>query len=112
MKATGGSNKDSHTYEDSESDGTSSDQYKAAEHSESEEEDSLEADVEVESGEDESKKKSTKAKSKKGSLKPGRKQIIATRKTQATVGTPSITTTIIKSGAHENEGNATRWVVI
>ena len=66
-----------------------------AEHSESEEEDDLQGDVEVES-EDESKKKSTKVKpvtvkSKKGNLKPGRKQIIATRKTNATAGTPSIT---------------------
>ena len=79
-----------------------------AEHSESEEEDSLEADVEVESEDDDSKKKSTKVKSKKGGLKPGRKQIIATRNTQATVGTPYIALTTIKLGAHENEGNTTR----
>jgi hypothetical protein len=97
------------TYNDSGSD--SGDQFKPAEHSESEEdsEDDLQGDVEVES-EDESKKKSTKVnpvtvKSKKGNLKPGRKHIIATRKTNATAGTPSITTTSIKSGAHENEGN-------
>ena len=79
-----------------------------AERSESEEEDDLEADVEVESEDDDSKKKSTKAKSKKGSLKPGCKQIIATQNTQVTVGTPYITPTTIKLGAHENEGNTTR----
>ena len=79
-----------------------------AERSESEEEDDLEADVEVKSKNDDSKKKLTKAKSKKGSLKPGHKQIIATWNTQAMVVTPYITPTIIKLGAHEDEGNTTR----
>ena len=47
----------------------------------------------------------TKAKSKKGKSKPGRKDIIAARKTHATVGTPSTGTRTIKSGTYEKEGN-------
>jgi hypothetical protein len=93
--------KQSAAYNDSGSD--SGDQFKLTGSSESEEEDNLQGDVEVES-EDESEKKATKVKAKKGNLKPGRKHIIATRKTHATAGTPSVTTNI-KSGAHENEGN-------
>jgi len=93
-------------YDDSGSD--SGDQFRPPEHPESEEEDDLEADVEVESeGEGGIKARSepTKVKYKKGKSKPGRKDIIATRKTHATTGTPSAITA--KSGTHEKERNTT-----
>ena len=83
----------------------SGDQFKPAEHPESEDEDDLEDEVEHE---DVAKSEPT-AKSKKGKLKPklGRKDIIATRKTHATAGTPSTGTATVKSGTHasEKEGN-------
>ena len=87
-------------YDDSGSD--SGDQFRPPEHPDSEEDD-LEDDVE---DEEEAKSKPTKAKSKKGKLKPGRKDIIATRKTHATAGTPSTGNTTVKSGTYEKERNA------
>jgi hypothetical protein len=64
----------------------------------------VEVELEYEQ-EDEAKSKPTKAKSKKGKLKLGRKDILATRKTHATAGSPSTGTTTVKSGTHEKEGN-------
>jgi hypothetical protein len=51
--------------------------------------------------EDKAKSKPTKVKSKKGKFKPGRKDIIAARKTHTTAGTPSV-----GKYASEKEGNA------
>ena len=97
-------------YDDSGSD--SGDQFRPAEHPESEDEDDyLEDNVEPEAElehEDEAKSEPTKAKSKKGKLKLGCKDIIATRKTNATAGMPSTATTTVNSGTHEKKGNA-RW---
>ena len=91
--------KQSTRYDDSGSD--SGDQFHPAKYPDSKEEDDLEDNVEAESEDEHTKSESTKAKSKIGNLKPGHKDIIATRKTHATVGTPLTGTTIVKSGPHE-----------
>ena len=57
--------------------------------------------MEAESEDECTKSEPTKVKSKIGNLKPDHRDIIATQKTHAMVGTPLTGTTIVKSGPHE-----------
>ena len=110
LQAAGFVAEQSTPYDDSGSD--SGDQFRPPELPDSEEEDDLEDDVEEED-EEQAKFKPTKAKSKKGKLKPGRKDIIATRKTHATAGTPSTGSTDSapprKKARKEIAGIVTDW---